>query len=125
MLLLILHLVHFGVSMSLLYWKPSCISPELSGKRSISLHLLATIPLILKMCHKGTLLAPVQLGVHQDPKVFPLPAAFPLGVPHPVVLPGFVSPQVQDLAFPFVELKDVPVGSFLQPVFLNGSMALQ
>lgn len=127
MLLLILHLAHFRVSMCLLYWEPSCISPELSGKRIISLHLLATIPLMLRMCHKDTLLAPVQLGVHQDPKVFPLPAVFPLGVPHPVVVPGFVPPLVQDLAFPFVELTEVPVGSFLQPVevFLNGSMALQ
>lgn len=82
---------------------------------------------MLRMCHKDTLLAPVQLGVHQDPKVFPLPAVFPLGVPHPVVVPGFVPPLVQDLAFPFVELTEVPVGSFLQPVevFLNGSMALQ
>jgi len=48
---------------------------------------------------KGTLLAHVQLGVHEDPDVLFCYAAFQLGGLQHVLVPGVVPPQGQDLAF--------------------------
>lgn len=47
--------------------------------------------------------------------------------PHSVLLLEVIYAQVQDLAFLFVELCEVPANSFLQPseVSLNGSPVLQ
>ena len=72
---------------------------------------------------KGTLLPPVQPGVHQDPQVFFCQAAFQPGGPQHILVHGFVPPQVQDCALLFVELDEVPVSPFLQPVVvpLDGS----
>lgn len=41
-------------------------------------------------------------------------------------MPGLVLSQVQNFAFPFVEMHEVPVGLVLQPVeaSLNGSTAI-
>ena len=52
-----------------------------------------------------------------------LPSCFPAGCPHHTLVHGVVLPQVQDLAFPLVELQEVPVSLFLPPLPmpLNGS----
>ncbi|KAK4810833.1 hypothetical protein QYF61_008805 [Mycteria americana] len=78
----------------------------LGGKRVGDPLLLVEPPsaaLASGMVGKGTLLAHVQLGVHQDPQV-----------------------QVQDFALPLVELHEVPVSPFLQSVQvpLDGSTTL-
>ena len=76
--------------------------------------------------NKGTLLAHVQLGVHQDPHVLFCKAAFqPVGPQH-VLVDGVVPPQVQDFALPLVEQHEAPVSPFLQlvQVPLNGSTTL-
>ncbi|KAK4828339.1 hypothetical protein QYF61_026000 [Mycteria americana] len=71
---------------------------------------------------QGTLLAHVQLGVHQDPQVLVCQAAFQTDSPQSVLVHGVSSPghgippQVQDFALPLVELHEVPVSPFLQPV---------
>ncbi|KAK4824875.1 hypothetical protein QYF61_021082 [Mycteria americana] len=66
------------------------------------------------LCHNGTSLAHVQLGVHQDPWIFFCQGASqPVG-PQPV--PGVVPPHVQDFALAFAELHVVPVRPFPQPV---------
>jgi len=64
------------------------------------------------VCHKSTLLAHVQHGVHQDPQALFCQAAFQMSGPQP----GVVPPQVRDFALLFVDLPEVPVISFLQPV---------
>ena len=50
-------------------------------------------------------------------------AAFQLAGPQPVYICGVIPPQLQDFVFPFVELYEVPVGPFLQPVS-NGSTSV-
>ncbi|KAK4806786.1 hypothetical protein QYF61_005582 [Mycteria americana] len=74
----------------------------------------------------GTLLAHVQPGVHQDPQVLFCQAAFQLGGPQHVLVPGVVPLQGQDFALPLVELHEVPVSPFLQlvEVPLDDSMTL-
>jgi len=49
-----------------------------------------------------------------------------LGSPEDVQMPEIVPSQVQDFAFSLVELREVPVSPFLQPVkvILNGSTTL-
>ena len=51
---------------------------------------------------------------------------FPPGWPKHVLVPGVVPPEVQDFPRPVVELHDVLVCPFLQPVHipLDGSMTL-
>jgi len=72
------------------------------------------IPLAL-LCCKDTLLAPVQLGLHQAPHVLFCQAAFQLGDSQHTLVHGVVPDQVQDFAL-LVERNEVPVGPFLQPV---------
>lgn len=48
--------------------------------------------------HKGTLLAYVQLGVHQEPQVLFCQATFGLGGPQHVLMHGVVGYQVKDCA---------------------------
>ncbi|GAB0175715.1 cAMP-dependent protein kinase inhibitor alpha [Grus japonensis] len=62
----------------------------------------------------------------QDPQVLFCQAAFQLGSPQHVLVPGVVPPQVQDFPLPFVELHEVPDSPFLQPVKIppDGSMIL-
>ncbi|GAB0193852.1 mitochondrial enolase superfamily member 1 [Grus japonensis] len=130
-----------SISMSLLYWgaqnwtqlsRCGLTSAE-QMERITSLNLLAMlcliqprIPLDCRLCHRDTLLAHVQLAIHQDPQILCSKVAFQLVSHHHVLMPGVVPPQVQDFAFVLVELHEVPVGSFLQPleVALDGSMIL-
>jgi len=53
-------------------------------------------------------------------------AAFQLGEPQHILVPGADPPQVQDFALPLAELHEVPVSSFLQTaeVPLDGSTTL-
>jgi len=57
---------------------------------------------------KGALLAPGQLGAHQDLQGFFCQAPFQLSIPPPVLEPGVVPPQVQDFALPLAELAGAP-----------------
>ena len=72
------------------------------------------------LCCKGTLLAHILLHVHHDPQILLCQAAFQ---PQHGLVHRVVPPQVQDSAFPFVELQEVPFCWFLQPfvVSVNGS----
>ena len=78
-----------------------------------------------RLCSKGTSLAHVQLRVCQDLRAFSAkqPSTWVALSMHWWV--GFFS-QGLGFAIPFVELHEVPVGSFLQPVkvLLDGSMTL-
>ncbi|KAK4811113.1 LOW QUALITY PROTEIN: hypothetical protein QYF61_016399 [Mycteria americana] len=76
------------------------------------------------LCHKGTLLAHIQLSIHQDTQVFFCKAAFQLVGPQPVLVHGIIPPQVQDLALPLVELHEVPPISPLVEVPLNVSTTI-
>jgi len=67
------------------------------------------------LCSEGTLLPPVQPGVHQDSHVL-FSKAFHLGDPQPVLMHGVVPPQVQHFDLLLVELHEVPVSLFLQSV---------
>lgn len=73
---------------------------------------------ICLICSKDTL-----LGVHQDHQVIFCQVALNLGVPSHVLVPGIVSPQMQDFEFLCFELHEVPVSPFLQTVKvpMNGS----
>lgn len=62
----------------------------------------------------GTLLDNDHLGVHQDSRGLFCQAAFQTAIPQQVLVQGVVPPQVQDFAFPFVELYEVCVCLFLQ-----------
>ena len=67
-----------------------------------------------------------QLGVHHD-LLEPFLQLLSSQLAHkPVLVHGVIPLQVQDFAFAFVELHEVPVSLFLQPVEvpLNGSMIL-
>ncbi|KAK4832340.1 hypothetical protein QYF61_021869 [Mycteria americana] len=81
---------------------------------------------LLKEVKRGTSLAHVQLGVHQDLQVLFCQAAFQLVSPQRVLVPWVVPRQVQNFALPFAELNDVPVNPFLQPIEapLDGSKTL-
>ncbi|CAM9285466.1 unnamed protein product, partial [Bubo scandiacus] len=74
----------------------------------------------------GSFLAHVQLGVHQDTQGFFYQAAFHLSGPQHIVVCGVVPPQVQDYALLFLELHEVLVIPFMQPVEvpLDDSMTL-
>ena len=71
------------------------------------------------LCHKDTLLAHVQLLCCYQDSSGPLC----LGSSQPVLVAGVTPPQVQDMAFPFVEMQEVPPAPFLQHVkiLLNGN----
>ncbi|KAK4818982.1 LOW QUALITY PROTEIN: hypothetical protein QYF61_022649 [Mycteria americana] len=60
------------------------------------------------------------------PQVLSCQAAFQLSSPQNILVHGVVPPQVQDLALLLVEVHEVPVSPFLQPVEvpLDGSMTL-
>lgn len=60
----------------------------------------------------GTLLAHVQLDVHQDPDPLFCQAAFLLGGPWRVLMPGVVPPQVEDLTLHCVHLCELMVLNF-------------
>jgi len=66
-------------------------------------------------CRKGTSVADVQLGVHQEPPGYFLPAAFQLSSSPALTGAGVDLAQVQDFALPLVELCEVPLSPFLQP----------
>ncbi|KAF1440525.1 Zinc finger RNA-binding protein, partial [Pygoscelis papua] len=78
------------------------------------------------LCCKGTLLAHVQLGVRQDPRVLFCQAAFQLGGCQHILVHGVVPRWLQNFALPLVELHEIPIGPFLQPVEvpLDGSTTL-
>ena len=59
---------------------------------------------ICLLCHKDTLLACVQLGVHQNPQILLCKVAFQLGGLQLVLVHGAVPSQMQDFAFLCVEL---------------------
>ncbi|GAB0184594.1 hypothetical protein GRJ2_000924700 [Grus japonensis] len=65
--------------------------------------------------HLGTLLAHVQPAVNQHPQVPFRQAAFQLLFPKPVVLPGVVVTQVQDLALGLVEPHTIGLHPSIQP----------
>lgn len=65
------------------------------------------------VCHRGTVLAHAQFGVHEDPPHLFLQSRLPAGQTQPVMEHGISHPQLQDFAFPFAERCDVPVGPFL------------
>ena len=67
-------------------------------------------------CGKGTLLAHVQPGVHQEPQVVFCQAAFQLGGPQNLLVNGVISCQVWDFALLLAEIPKIPVSPFLQPV---------
>ncbi|PKU46076.1 hypothetical protein llap_3645 [Limosa lapponica baueri] len=77
------------------------------------------------LCPKGTLLPHVQPGAHQGLRVIFCQAAFQLRGHEHVLVPGIVSPQVQDFTL-LVELHEVPVSPSLQPVEspLDGNVTL-
>ena len=81
---------------------------------------------VSRFCGKGTLMACVQPGAHQHPRVLFYKAAFQLGSPQHILVHGVVPPQVQDFALLLVEPHEVPVSPFLQPVQvpLDGSPTL-
>lgn len=83
-----------------------------SGRNSISL-----------LCCRGIVLAHGQLGVLQDYQGVFSQGAFQLGSPHCILVPGVAPPLVQDFALPLVELQQVSVSPFLQPleVIMDGS----
>lgn len=58
----------------------------------------------------------VQLVVHQDPRGLFCKAAFHPVSPQPVLVHVFSPLQVQDLAFPIVELQEAPLCPLLWPV---------
>jgi len=62
------------------------------------------------------LLAPVQLGVHQDPLALFRQAAFQWDGSQHLLVHVIVHPWVQDFALLLVDLHEVPVDPFLQPV---------
>lgn len=68
-------------------------------------------------------LAHVKLVVHHDPQVFFSKAAFQLASHQPVLVPGIIPSQVQDLVFPSIKCHETPVGPFLRlaKVPLDGS----
>lgn len=70
------------------------------------------------LCHKGTLLAHSQLGVHRDPQVPLHKATFQSFVSQCVLVLGVTSLQMQDVAFPVDELRVIPLSPVLQPVQL-------
>lgn len=72
----------------------------------------------------GALLAHGQLAVRLRSKVFLHRPALQMVGPECVLVPGVTPPWLQDLALPLVELHDVPVSLFLQPIKvpLDGSM---
>ncbi|KAK4828308.1 hypothetical protein QYF61_025320 [Mycteria americana] len=77
------------------------------------------------LCCKGTLLAHVQLGVHQDPQVLFCEAAFKLSGSQHILEHEVVPSQVKDFAL-LVELHEVSISLLLQPVEvpLDGSTTL-
>lgn len=60
--------------------------------------------------------------VHQDAQVLFWDATLQSVRPKPVMVYGVIPPLVQNFMFRFVELHDIPVGPFFQPVEvpLNG-----
>ena len=80
--------------------------------------------LCFSLCRKGTLLAHVQLGAHQDPQVLFCKAALQLGCPPAHTGAQGCFPSGAGLLL--VELHELPVSLFLQPaeVPLDGSMTL-
>lgn len=64
--------------------------------------------------------------VHQDPQVFLGKAVFQLVSPQHVLMHGVISPQGKNFVFLHVEMHEVRLSPFLQPVQipLNGSTAL-
>jgi len=62
-------------------------------------------------CGKGALLAPCQLGAHQDLQGFFCQAPFQPGSLLPVLEPGIVPPQVQDFVLPLVKDAGAPASS--------------
>ena len=78
------------------------------------------------LCSKGTLLAYVQPGVHQDPQVLFCQPASQLGGLQHISVHRVVPPEVQDFTLPLVERCEVPGGPFLQllKIPLDGSLTL-
>ena len=76
------------------------------------------------LCSKGPLLAHIEPCVHQDSLALFCKAAFQLGGPQHILVPGAVPPQGQD--FVLLEFHGVPVSPFLQPIEvpLDGSTTL-
>ncbi|KAK4833070.1 hypothetical protein QYF61_027732 [Mycteria americana] len=106
-----------------LYWKD--VKRTRDGDSTTSLGNMCN----LSQCSvtlTGTLLAHVQLGVHQNPQVLLCKTALQLGDPQHVLDHGAVPSLVQDFALLLVEFREVSVIPFLQPVevLLDGSMTL-
>lgn len=68
------------------------------------------------LCSKDTLLAFVQLAVHQDTQVLFCQAVFQLRGAKYVLVPGVASPLGQDLTILPAELPEFPVNPFPKPV---------
>lgn len=64
----------------------------------------------------AAVLAPGQLGVHQEPQILFCKAAFWTVDFQHVLVAGVIPQQVQDFALLIVELYEVPVSPFLQAV---------
>lgn len=68
------------------------------------------------LCCRSTLLAHVQLGIHQDPQVPFCQASSQTVSPQHVLVHEAICPRVQNLALPIVKLHEIPARPFLQPV---------
>jgi len=65
---------------------------------------------------EDTLLAQVQLAIHQDPQVLFDKSVLHLFIPQLVLTVGIATTQVQDLTFGFVEPPEVLLGPLLKPI---------
>lgn len=88
----------------------NCVSPGLSRGEGSPPGMLFD----LLWC-RGMLLVHYQLLVHQDPRSFSAKQFSSYSVPA-TCYPEFSPPKVQDLAFPFAELHEIPVDPFLHPI---------
>ena len=116
-----LHWTLSSLSLSLLSWgaqhrtQPSrggLTSAEQRGRIS-SLDLLATLLLVQPRTPLAFFAASASTWCPPGPS---LQSCFPAAHPQLVLVPGAVPPQGQDFACPLVELQEVPVSPFLQPV---------
>lgn len=68
---------------------------------------------------KGVLLVHVQFGIHRNSQILFCRAAFQPVSPQYILVHGDIPPQVQNLAFPFTNLCEVPVSLFLHPIHVS------
>jgi len=100
-----------------------CLTSAEESGRITSLNLLVmhlAQGTIGHLCCKGTLFTLDQLATHQDPTRTPrclsYRAPFQPASPQPILMPGVIPPQVQDLTLPLAELHKILVCSVLQAV---------